>query len=65
MLQTTPAESPETPRGGDAAHLACAEAAACTYLLTCDDQMLRTARRVSVGVQVYNPLTYTETGPDV
>ena len=36
----------------DAAHLACAEATACNRLLTCDDQMLRVARRVRVGVQV-------------
>ena len=44
----------------DAAHLACAEAAACDRLLTCDDQMLRAARRVRVGVQVQNPVPYME-----
>ena len=44
----------------DAAHLACAEAAACDRFLTCDDQMLRAARRVRVGVQVQNPVPYME-----
>jgi len=44
----------------DAAHLACAEAATCDRLLTCDDQMLRAARRVRVGVQVQNPVPYME-----
>jgi hypothetical protein len=44
----------------DAAHLACAEATACNRLLTCDDQMLRAARRVRVGVQVQNPVPYME-----
>jgi predicted nucleic acid-binding protein len=44
----------------DAAHLACAEEAACDRLLTCDDQMLRAARRVRVGVQVQNPVLYME-----
>ena len=48
----------------DAAHLACAEAAACERLLTCDDQMLRTARRVRVGVQVHNPVTYMKEATD-
>lgn len=31
-----------------------------THLLTCDDQMLRAARRGSVGVQVQNPVPYME-----
>ena len=44
----------------DAAHLACAEATACNRLLTCDDQILRVARWVRVGVQVQNPVSYIE-----
>jgi predicted nucleic acid-binding protein len=44
----------------DAAHLACAEATACNRLLTYDDQMLRAARRVRVGVQIQNPVPYIE-----
>ena len=42
----------------DAAHLACAEAAACDRFLTCDDQVIRRARRVRVGLRVQNPLDY-------
>ena len=52
-------------RALDAAHLACAEVATCDRVLTCDDQMLRTARRVRVGVQVQNPVTYMRESPDV
>jgi hypothetical protein len=52
-------------RALDAAHLACAEAATCDRVLTCDDQMLHTARCVSVKVPVYNPVTYREEYPDV
>jgi predicted nucleic acid-binding protein len=49
----------------DAAHLACAEAAACDRFLTCDDQVLRRARRVQVGLRVQNPTNYVQEGPDV
>jgi predicted nucleic acid-binding protein len=51
-------------RALDVAHLACAEAANCDRVLTCDDQMLRTARRVLVAVPVHNPVTYIEEVPD-
>lgn len=44
----------------DAAHLACAEAAACDRLLTCDDQVLRRVRRVHVAVRVQNPTDYRQ-----
>ena len=49
----------------DAAHLACAEAAACDRFLTCDDQVLRRARRVQVGLRVQNPTDYVQEGTDV
>ena len=49
----------------DAAHLACAEAAACDRFLTCDDQVLRRTRRVQVGLRVQNPTDYVQEGPDV
>lgn len=49
----------------DAPHLACAEAAACDRFLTCDDQVLRRARRVQVGLRVQNPADYIQEGPDV
>ena len=52
-------------RALDAAHLACAEVATCDRVLTCDDQMLRTARRRRTGVQVRNPVAYIEEFPDV
>jgi hypothetical protein len=42
----------------DAAHLACAETAACDYLLTCDDPMVRRSQRVALTLRVSNPLTY-------
>jgi predicted nucleic acid-binding protein len=44
----------------DAAHVACAEAAGCDCLLTCDDQLIRTARRVPVAVRVQNPVEFLE-----
>lgn len=44
----------------DAAHVACAEAAACDCLLTCDDRLVRLARRVDLAVRVQNPVAYVE-----
>lgn len=44
----------------DAVHVACAEAAACDCLLTYDDQLIRTSRRVPVSVRVQNPVEYLE-----
>jgi predicted nucleic acid-binding protein len=44
----------------DAAYVACAEAAACDCLLTCDDRFMRRARRVQLAVQVQNPVEYLE-----
>ena len=44
----------------DAAHVACAEAAACDCFLTCDDRLLRRARRVQLAVRVQNPVEYVE-----
>ena len=49
----------------DAVHLACAEAAVCDRFLTCDDQVLRRARRVQVGLRVQNPTEYVQEGTDV
>ncbi|MSS73087.1 MAG: PIN domain protein [Candidatus Latescibacteria bacterium] len=42
----------------DAAHLACAEAAVSDRILTCDDQVIRKARRVRLKVRVQNPVAY-------
>ena len=44
----------------DAAHIACAEAATCDCLLTCDDRLIRAARRVQLAVHVRNPVEYVE-----
>jgi predicted nucleic acid-binding protein len=44
----------------DAAHVACAEAAACDCFLTCDDRLIRRARRVQLAVRVQNPVEYVE-----
>jgi predicted nucleic acid-binding protein len=47
----------------DAAHLACAEAAACDRLLTCDDQMLRKAQSTYLAFRVQNPRDYIQESP--
>jgi len=44
----------------DAAYLACAEAAACDYLVTCDDPMVRRSQRMALTLRVSNPLAYLE-----
>ncbi|MGH8066314.1 MAG: hypothetical protein ACRERE_13975 [Candidatus Entotheonellia bacterium] len=44
----------------DAAHVACAEAAACDCFLTCDDRLIRRARRVQLAVRVQNPVEFVE-----
>jgi predicted nucleic acid-binding protein len=44
----------------DAAHVACAEAATCDCLLTCDDRLIQAARRVRLAVHVRNPVEYVE-----
>jgi len=49
----------------DAAHLACAEAAACDRFLTCDDQVIRRTRRVQVRLRVQNPRDYVQESTNV
>ena len=44
----------------DAAHVACAEAASCDCLLTCDDRLIRRARRMHLELRVQNPVEYLE-----
>ena len=44
----------------DAAHMACAEAAACNYFLTSDDKVIRKARHVALVLCVQNPVVYLE-----
>jgi len=47
----------------DAAHLACAEAAACDRLLTGDDQVLRKAQSLPLALHVQNPRNYIQEIP--
>ena len=42
----------------DAAHLACAEAAACDCFLTCDDRLIRKAQQLELKPRVLNPIDY-------
>ncbi len=44
----------------DSAHLASAEAANSNRFLTCDDRLLRTARRVQLKVEVQNPTVFVK-----
>lgn len=42
----------------DALHLACAHASACTVFLTCDEGLLRRARRLNLSMKIMNPVDY-------
>ena len=42
----------------DAAHLASAEAGGAEVVVTCDDAMIRRARRLTLALRVVNPVTY-------
>ena len=42
----------------DAAHLASAEAGGAEIFLTCDDVIIRRARRLGLGLEVMNPVAY-------
>lgn len=49
-------------RGRDALHLAAAERAGADYFVTCDDKLLRRARRIRARVKVLPPLELLEKG---
>src|SRR5437016_10043555 len=49
----------------DAAHIAAAEVLNADVLLTCDDQMLRLARRNNLSLKLANPLTWLREQKDV
>lgn len=49
----------------DAAHLACAEAAACDCFLTCDDRLIRKSQQVELLSRVLNPADYLKERTDV
>ena len=42
----------------DAIHLACACYAKCGYFLTCDDNLIKYARRLNLGIKIMNPVEY-------
>ena len=48
----------------DAAHVACAEAAAGDFLLTCANRLRRPARRLRLVLSVQNPTEYLKEQPD-
>lgn len=48
--------------GRDALHLAAAEQAQVDYFVTCDDKLLRRARRIGSSVRVVSPLELSEEG---
>lgn len=49
-------------KGRDALHLAAAEHARVDYFVTCDDKLLRRARRIGPSVRVVSPLELSEEG---
>ena len=49
-------------KGRDALHLAAAERARVDYFVTCDDKLLRRARRIESSVRVVSPLELSEEG---
>ena len=49
-------------KGRDALHLAAAENARVNYFVTCDDKLLRRARRIGSTVRVVSPLELSEEG---
>lgn len=44
----------------DAAHIAAAEAGGCDRLLTCDEPLIRRARRIALALRVQDPVEYLE-----
>lgn len=42
----------------DAIHLACAYHAKCRFFLTCDDELISRAKRLSLEIKVMNPVDY-------
>ncbi len=42
----------------DAIHLACADYSKCNFFLTCDDELIKRAMRLNLGIRVINPVEY-------
>lgn len=42
----------------DAIHLACAYHAKCRYFLTCDNELIKRAKRLNLEIKIMNPVEY-------
>jgi predicted nucleic acid-binding protein len=42
----------------DAIHLACAYHAKCKFFLTCDDELIKHAKRLNLEIKIMNPVDY-------
>jgi predicted nucleic acid-binding protein len=42
----------------DSLHLACAHHAGCTVFLTCDEELIKRAKRLNLSMRVMNPVNY-------
>ena len=42
----------------DSIHLACADYSKCNFFLTCDDELIKRAMRLNLGIRVMNPVEY-------
>ncbi len=46
----------------DALHLACAWHVKCKYFITCDDELIRRAKRLNLDIKIINPVDYIREG---
>ena len=42
----------------DAVHLACSHHARCGYFLTCDQKLIKKAKRLDLDIEIMNPVDY-------
>ncbi|MBI5050321.1 MAG: PIN domain-containing protein [Nitrospirae bacterium] len=42
----------------DAIHLACASHAKCKFFLTCDEELIKYAKKLNLEIKVMNPVEY-------
>jgi predicted nucleic acid-binding protein len=42
----------------DAIHLACSHSAGCTFFLTCDEGLIKRAKRLNLSMRIVNPVDY-------
>lgn len=42
----------------DAIHLACSNSVGCTFFLTCDEELIKRAKRLNLSVGIMNPVDY-------